>query len=99
MDSNVDYVELVKKAQLGDEENLSRLAELAQGRLRSFVTRLGLRHDVAEDILQESLLEMAKLLGKLKEADRFWHWLYSIALKKTQRYHRQQLPLWRPRVY
>ena len=90
MDSNVDYVELVKKAQLGDEEDLSRLAEAAHGRLRSFVMRLGLGHDVAEDVLQESLLEMAKLFGELRKADRFWPWLYSIALKKTQRYYRQQ---------
>ena len=93
MDGCSDYVELVKKSQLGDEEQLNRLAELAEVRLRSFVLRLGLRHDVAEDILQESLLEMAKLLGKLREADRFWPWLYGIALRKTQRYHRQGLLL------
>ena len=67
VDGNVNYTELVRKAQLGGEADLNRLAELAQGRLCIFVLRLGLQHDVAEDILQESLLEMAKLLCKYKK--------------------------------
>jgi RNA polymerase sigma factor (sigma-70 family) len=34
------------------------------------------------------MLEMFKVLGKLKKADRFWPWLYGIALNKIRRHNR-----------
>ncbi len=85
-----NYIELVKQARLGDEESLNRLTELARRRLRVYVYRLTLHEDAADDIVQESILEMFKVLGKLKEADRFWPWLYGIALNKTRRHERTQ---------
>ncbi|MCD6395037.1 MAG: RNA polymerase sigma factor [Planctomycetes bacterium] len=85
-----DYVRLVKEAQFGDRECLDRLAELATVRLRAHVYRLTLREDVTQDIVQESVLEMINILGKLKRADLFWPWLYGIALNKLKRHRRTE---------
>lgn len=85
-----NYIELVKKAQRGDNDCLNRLTELARERLRVYVYRLTLEDAKAEDIVQESMLEMFKILGKLKEADRFWPWLCGIALNKIHRHERTE---------
>ncbi|UCF42953.1 MAG: RNA polymerase sigma factor [Planctomycetota bacterium] len=90
MGSGGDYIELVRTAQLGDEGSLNRLAEAARERLRVYVYRLTLEDEKTEDIVQESMLEMFKVLGKLKKADRFWPWLYGIAINKTHRHHRSE---------
>lgn len=90
MDQDVDYAGLVRQAQLGDRKCLERLSGVVGRRLRIDVYRLTLRHDLTDDIVQETILEMLKVLGKLKKADRFWPWLYSIALNKLRSHHRKQ---------
>lgn len=80
-----NYIELVEQAQLGDEQSLNRLAELARERLRVYVYRLTLSDDLTQDVLQESMLEMFKFLDKLEKADRFWPWLRRIAANKICR--------------
>jgi len=81
------YIELVKRAQLGDKESLNRLAELARGRLYTYVYRLTLTHELTQDILQESMLEMFKFLNKLEKAEGFWPWLRRIAANKVRNYY------------
>ena len=90
MDDNTDYIELVKKAQLGDKESLNRLAEVAKVRLSEYVQRLTLQDDLTQDIVQESILEMFKVFNKLKKADRFWSWLYGIAFNKIRSHYGRQ---------
>jgi RNA polymerase sigma-70 factor (ECF subfamily) len=86
----LDEIEMVTKAQLGDKQSLNRLAELARERLRVYVWRITLQDDITQEIVQETLLEMVKILGKLKRADRFWPWLYGIATNKLHRHHRTE---------
>ncbi len=74
-----EYIELVRQAQLGNEESRNRLAEITRGRLRMYVYRLTLDNDWTEDILQESMLEMFKFLDKLQSPERLWGWLLRIA--------------------
>ena len=90
MSDTVDYIELVRLAQFGDRDCLDRLAEMASVRLRSHVYRLTMEEDLTQDIVQESVLEMLKILGKLKRPDRFWPWLYGIALNKLRRHWRSE---------
>ena len=90
MNEQLDYVGLVKKAQCGDQESLDRLAEQARERLAVFVYRLTLEDDLTQEIVQETMFEMCKILGKLREADRFWPWLYGIATNKLRRHHRTE---------
>ncbi len=88
MNHNVDCLELVKQAQLGCQESMSRLTQVAKGSLCAYIYRLTLNNDLAEDLLQETLLEMVKSLKNLKfeRANQFWAWLYRTALGKVQFY-------------
>lgn len=89
-DRQVSEVELVERAQRGDQQSLNRLAEMAKDRLRVYVYRLTQKDDLAQEIVQESLLEMCKILGKLQKTDRFWPWLYGIATNKLHRHYRTE---------
>ncbi len=90
MDTKDSYIELVKQAQLGDEKCMDRLAKLARQRLRTYVHRLVLSDDVTQDILQESILEMFRSIGKLERVDRFWPWMFRIAGNKVNRHYKQE---------
>src|SRR6056297_1412310 len=90
MSSNEEITRLVEHAKLGDKDSMNRLAESARGRLYAFVYRMTLKEDLSQDIVQESMLEMFKVLGKLKKADRFWPWLYTITYNKVRRHWRYE---------
>ena len=90
MDNELSYIQLVEQAKLGNQKCLDRLTELAAERLRVYVYRLTLQDDLTQEIVQESMLEMFKILGKLRKADRFWPWLYGIAVNKLRRHHRTE---------
>ncbi len=90
MSEQLDLMELAQRAQQGDKVALDRLAEIAAKRLRVYVYRLTLQEDLAQDIVQETMLEMMKILGKLKRTDRFLPWLYGIATNKLRHYYRSE---------
>jgi len=90
MEQQLRQIELIRAAQRGDRQCLDQLAEVARERLRTYVYRLTQRDDLTQEIVQESLFEMCKVLGKLKYADRFWPWLYGIATNKLRRYYRTE---------
>jgi len=90
MDNNADYPELVEQAQLGNQESMSRLAELVEGRLFAYIYRLTLNYDLAQDLLQETLLGMVKSLNELRDSNRFWAWLFRTALGNVQHHFREQ---------
>jgi len=90
MDQQLHQIELIKRAQCGDRQCLGQLAKHARGRLYTYVYRLTQEDDLAQEIVQETLLEMCKVIGKLKQSDRFWPWLYGIAVKKLKRYYRTE---------
>ncbi|OHB63145.1 MAG: hypothetical protein A2Y76_15320, partial [Planctomycetes bacterium RBG_13_60_9] len=93
MDGQVDYIELVEQARRGNKQSLDRLAGIASERLRVYVYRLTQQNDLTQEIVQESLLEMFKVLGKLQRPDRFWSWLYGIATNKLHRHYRTEKAL------
>ncbi|MHC4394496.1 MAG: RNA polymerase sigma factor [Planctomycetota bacterium] len=98
MNDNRDYTELVRQAQLDDKGSLDKLTELVQPRLYAYVYRIMLQKDLVQDIVQETMLEMFKVLGKLEKADRFWPWLRAIAFNKIRHqykkdYHRRTVSL------
>jgi RNA polymerase sigma-70 factor (ECF subfamily) len=90
MDRQVNEIELVERARHGDRQSLNTLAQIARERLRVYVYRLTLQEDLTQEIVQESLLEMCKILGKLQKTDRFWSWLYGIATNKLHRHYRTE---------
>ena len=90
MDQQTYLIELIKKAQQGDKNSLDQLAMQVKDRLRTYVLRMTQQEDLAQDIVQESLLEMFKVIGKLRDTDRFWPWLYGIATNKLRRFYRTE---------
>jgi RNA polymerase sigma-70 factor (ECF subfamily) len=90
VDRQVNEIELIERAQRGDRQSLNNLAQVARERLRTYVYRLTQKDDLAQEIVQESLLEMCKILGKLQKTDRFWPWLYGIATNKLHRHYRTE---------
>jgi len=81
-------IKLVRLAQQGHENCMSQLAEEAEGRLRAYIYRVTLDHDLTQDLSQEALLQMVKSLGNLKKPERFWPWLYRIAQSKIQQHYK-----------
>jgi len=83
-----DYIDLVAKARLDDKESLNRLAEAVAPRLRTYVYRITLDSDLTNDVVQECMLEMFRVLGKLNKKESFWPWLYTVALNKIKRHYK-----------
>ena len=88
MDTENGFVQLVRQAQLGDRVSLDRLAEGARQRLCAYIYRLTLNHDLAQDLLQETLLKMVENIKELEHPERFWSWLFRTALGNVQHYYR-----------
>jgi len=88
METEDGFVQLVRQAQLGDRISLDRLAEGARQRLYAHIYRLTLNHDLAQDLLQETLLKMVENIKELEHPERFWSWLFRTALGNVQHYYR-----------
>lgn len=88
MDTENGFAQLVRQAQLGDRVSLDRLAEGARQRLYAYIYRLTLNHDLAQDLLQETLLKVVENIKELEHPDRFWNWLFRTALGAVQHYYR-----------
>ena len=92
MTENTDYIEIIKQAQLGSRDSMSRLAEQARGKVFVYIYRVTLDYHLAEELSQETILEMLKSLKRLKieSVNAFWAWLYRTALGKIQHHFRNQ---------
>jgi len=83
-------IELISQAQLGNKDSLDRLVDIVRVPLKSYIYRRILDDDLTEDIVQESVLELIKMIGRLQKKDRFWPWLCKIALNKIRIYNRSE---------
>lgn len=90
MDNQQIYIKLVNEARLGSEKSLEELAKVGSERLRVYLRRLTQDRELAEDIIQESMLEMIKFIGQLENAERFWPWLFRIAGNKFNRHYKRE---------
>jgi RNA polymerase sigma-70 factor (ECF subfamily) len=93
MDQQTDtaaFAQLVAEAQQGDKMSMSRLAEEAEQRVRAYIHRVTLDHDLTEELLQQTLLKMVELLEDLREPTLFWPWLFRTALGTVQHHYRAQ---------
>lgn len=89
-DENVGFAQLIGQAQLGNQQSMSELAQRVEGRLFAYIYRLTLNHDLAQDLLQETLLKMVESLKELERIDRFWGWLFRTAMGEVQHYFRER---------
>ena len=90
MSEHTDHIQLVRQAQQGHPESRAGLLRLVEPRLAQYVGRLTLDHDLTAEIVQDSIAEMLRILGTLKDPQRFWCWLYTITLNKLRAHYRRQ---------
>jgi len=94
MSTRIDQIDLdcLRKAQRGCKESRSLLAQQARGKVPAFINRMTLDHDLAEDLTQETLMELIRALPRLHltSENSFWSWLYRTALGKVQHHFRRQ---------
>jgi len=82
--------QLVKLAQEGRQQAREALSREGRSKVYVFIYRATLDEDLAQELTQETLLQMLRSIGDLKDANGFWSWLYSIAYRKIQQYHRDR---------
>jgi RNA polymerase sigma-70 factor (ECF subfamily) len=90
MSADEGFSQWVRLSQLGDRQSMDRLAEAAGQRLYAYIYRLTLNHDLAQDLLQETLLKMVERIKELEHPERFWGWLFRTALGVVQHYYRDR---------
>jgi RNA polymerase sigma-70 factor (ECF subfamily) len=86
---NEHIQQLLSSARSGSRKSMGQLAVVIRERLYPFVFRTTLDHDLTEDILQETLLVVVRQIASLREAQRFWPWVYRIAWSKIKDSHRR----------
>ncbi len=90
MARSVQYKDIVEKARSGDRESLEKLTKEVRPILRAYVYRITLKDDLTQDVVQETLIEMFKILGKLEKTEKFWPWLRGIAYNKLRRHYQTE---------
>ena len=83
---------LLKMYQQGDREAVSQLLERHARRVRDYVRMLVKDNDVADDLTQEVLIKVVKVLdeGRYTDKGRFQPWLLRIAHNRVLDYFRAQ---------
>jgi len=89
MENRARVIKLVRRAQQGDTEGLNRLAGMVKPRLYEYTVRMTLDEQLAEDVVQESLMIMVQDIGILRDARQFWPWLMKIATNRVRNHHRR----------
>ena len=85
---NESLVQLVENARGGCRDSMDQLTVQIQDELYRYIYRLTLNEDLANDIRQETLLQMCRTLSNLRESDRFKPWMYKTAWGKVKNHYR-----------
>lgn len=90
--------QLILAIRRGEREKFSLLVERYQRRIYSFLRNMGLDHDEASDIMQNTLVLAYQNLHTVKQDKRFRCWLFTIAANQARNYFRKlsrhrQVPL------
>lgn len=89
-DAQLD-LNLIRRAQSGCQDSVSRLSRVAQKRIQTYIYRMTLDFHLSQDLCQETLLEMVEHLGELRieTTPAFWAWVHKTALNKIRHHIRQ----------
>lgn len=88
MNNNSETLSLVQQAGIGDKACMEKLLEVTRPRLFSYLMRLTMDYNLAEDLLQEVQMELLTSLWRLNKASLFWPWIYKHAWGKVQHHYR-----------
>lgn len=83
---------LLKRAQKGHAESLCVLSEWVRRDMNTYLRRLILDDHVADDLCQETIVQMLKSLPKLRldSVKAFWAWTYKTAFSRVSHHYRDQ---------
>ena len=73
-----------------NKTSLDKIVVSIDPKINSYIYRLTLNSDLAEDLKQETLLEVVRSIKQIRQPERFWGWLYRTALGKVQHHYRKQ---------
>jgi RNA polymerase sigma-70 factor (ECF subfamily) len=92
MERHNNHLDLVRQAQIGNRQSIESLTNLVRPKVFTYIYRITLEQDLAEDLCQQVLLEMLKSLKRLKfdHENQFWAWLFRTAQGKVQQHYRKQ---------
>ena len=82
-------VELVEKAQAGDQTAFHRLVDHYQPEIYRMIYYRSRSQMDAEDLTQDVMLKAFKNIGRLKSPEVFRSWLYRIAVNRVRDYYRK----------
>jgi RNA polymerase sigma factor (sigma-70 family) len=82
---------LVEQLRRGDEAAFDAVYDAFNLRLFTFLLRLTRRHDVAEDLLEETWLRLVKHAHRLQAGTRLGAWLFTVARNLHVSYIRSRL--------
>jgi RNA polymerase sigma-70 factor (ECF subfamily) len=77
--ATTDRVDLVRRAQRGDEEALHELIVTYQNRVAGFVFAITNRRDQVEDLSQQVFIKMVRAIDGLQAPSQFESWLFRLA--------------------
>jgi RNA polymerase sigma-70 factor (ECF subfamily) len=77
--SSAALVELVRRAQRGDEAAQRELIVAYQHRVAGFVFAMTNRSDVVEDLCQQIFIKMIRAVDRLQAPEQFESWLFRLA--------------------
>ena len=86
--------QLVIRAREGDHDAFARLAAASIGRLNGIARLILHDYGLAEDAVQESLVEAWRSLRGLRDPDRFDPWLNRILVRACQDARRRESATW-----
>jgi RNA polymerase sigma factor (sigma-70 family) len=86
----VDEMELVKKARLGDLESYDELVKRYQERIYATIYHMTSNHEDANDLAQEAFIKAFHALKSFKGGSSFYTWVYRIAVNKTINFLKQR---------
>jgi RNA polymerase sigma-70 factor (ECF subfamily) len=88
--STFPAVELVEKAQAGDQTAFHRLVDHFQPEIYRMIYYRSRSKMDAEDLTQDVMLKAYKNIGRLKSPEVFRSWLYRIAVNRVRDYYRKK---------
>ena len=74
-----DDVKLIQRTLVGDEDAFANLVKKYQKQIHTYAWRKTKDFHIAEDITQETFLQVSQKLGTLQDPTQFKRWLYQIA--------------------
>lgn len=89
MNEDSKTILLLAEARSDDGTGMEELAARVRERLYPYVIRNTMNPDMADDVLQETLVAMIARLRSLRNPTRFWPWIYRVAWNKIQDAFRQ----------